>query len=116
MLRHNSEFAVARVNAEDGSGGFTTRSVFADKKEMPAHVRLASEVVLQPGEKCASHAHKGESEIYYILSGRAVYEGAEGKNVLWPGDATVCYDGESHAIRVLGDEPLRFLAFITGTK
>jgi quercetin dioxygenase-like cupin family protein len=51
-----------------------------------------------------------------MLSGKAEYEGAEGKHILAPGDVTVCYDGESHAIRCLGDEPLKFLAFIPYTK
>ena len=42
---------------------------------------------------------QGQREICYILSGRAEYEGAEGEKILEPGGVTVCYDGESHAIR-----------------
>ena len=50
-----------------------------------------------------------------MLSGEAEYTGAEGTHILAPGDVTVCYDGESHAIRCLGKEPLRFLAVIPYT-
>jgi mannose-6-phosphate isomerase-like protein (cupin superfamily) len=116
MLKRNAEFVTVTEKADGGLGNFTMRNIFASEAELPAHMRLACEVLIQPGEECKSHIHAGDTEIYYILSGRAEYEGAEGKNVLEPGDATVCYDGESHAIRCLGDKALNFLAFIPYTK
>jgi quercetin dioxygenase-like cupin family protein len=116
MLKRNADFVTAEEKADGGLGNFTMRNVFADEKELPAHMRLMCEVLIQPGEECRSHIHLGDTEIYYMLSGKAEYEGAEGKHILEPGDVTVCYDGESHAIRCLGDEPLKFLAFIPYTK
>jgi quercetin dioxygenase-like cupin family protein len=115
MLKRNADFVVETEKSEGGLGNFTMRYPITDS-ELPPHMRLMCEVVIQPGEVCRSHLHEGDTEIYYMLSGRAEYEGAEGKNVLEPGDVTVCYDGERHAIRCLGPEPLKFLAFIPFTK
>jgi len=115
MLKRNADFVVEEEHAEKGLGNFIMRHPLTGK-ELPPHVRLICEVIINPGEVCASHVHTGDSEIYYILSGKAAYEGAEGKSVLEAGDVTCCYDGESHAIKCLGDEPLRFLAFIPFTK
>ena len=115
MLKRNSEFVVETEKAETGLGNFTMRFPITGK-ELPPHMRLMCEVIINPGEVCKSHLHSGDTEIYYMLSGSAEYEGAEGKNTLFPGDVTVCYDGESHSIRCLGNKPLRFLAFIPFTK
>jgi len=115
MLKRNADFTVENERAEGGLGNFAMRFPITGR-ELPPHMRLMCEVIINPGEVCKSHVHTGDTEIYYILSGRAEYEGAEGKNELEPGDVTVCYDGESHAIRCLGGEPLRFLAFIPYTK
>jgi quercetin dioxygenase-like cupin family protein len=115
MLKRNSEFTVEKESAEGGLGNFTMRFPITGS-ELPPHMRLMCEVIIEPGEECKSHIHKGDTEIYYILSGRAEYEGAEGESILEPGDVTVCYDGESHAIRCLSIEPLRFLAFIPYTE
>lgn len=115
MLKRNNEFVVENERADTGLGNFTMRFPITGK-ELPAHMRLMCEVIINPGEVCNSHVHTGDTEIYYMLSGQAEYEGAEGTNILNPGDVTVCYDGESHAIKCVGDTPLKFLAFIPYTK
>jgi quercetin dioxygenase-like cupin family protein len=115
MLKRNSEFTIETENAQDGLGNFTIRHPLTGG-ELPPHVRLMCEVEMKPGEVCRSHRHTGDAEIYYILSGKAEYEGTEGKSEIGPGDVTVCYDGESHSIRCIGSETLRFLAFIPYTK
>lgn len=115
MLVRNEAFTKEEEKADGGLGNFVMRQVFKDDNR-PAHVRLMCEVIINPGEECGLHQHTGDTEIYYMLSGKAAYEGAEGKSELKPGDVTVCYDGENHAIRCLGDESCKFLAFITYTK
>ncbi|MCI2048723.1 MAG: cupin domain-containing protein [Lachnospiraceae bacterium] len=115
MLKKNEDFTVEQEHAENGLGNFTMRYPITGK-ELPPHMRLMCEVIIEPGQECRTHVHEGDTEIYYMLSGRAEYTGAEGTNTLKPGDVTVCYDGESHAIRCVGDETLRFLAFIPYTK
>ncbi len=114
MLKRNEEFTVENEKADGGLGNFQMRYPITGK-ELPAHMRLMCEVIIRPGEVCASHRHEGDTEIYYMLSGTAEYTGAEGTHILNPGDVTVCYDGESHAIRCIGTEPLKFLAFIPFT-
>ena len=115
MLKRNADFITETESSQGGLGNFTMRHPLTGK-ELPPHVRLICEVIIQPGEICDTHPHIGDSEIYYILSGKAEYTGAEGTSILEKGDVTCCYDGESHAIKCLGDKPLTFLAFIPFTK
>ena len=115
MRKQNADFIVENESVQDGLGNFTMRHLITGK-ELPPHVRLICEVIIPPGEACDTHVHTGDSEIYYILSGKAEYTGAEGTSILEKGDATCCYDGESHAIKCLGNQPLTFLAFIPFSK
>ena len=115
MIKKNLDFTVENENAADGLGNFIMRHALTGS-ELPSHVKLVCEVIIQPGEECIIHEHKGDSELYYIVSGNAKYTGKEGTSYLEKGDVTCCYDGETHAIKCSGDEPLLFLAFITYTK
>ncbi len=76
------------------------------------HARLFSRVVLEPGAGIGWHVHRGEGEIYYILSGDALYDDNGVKKRLSSGDAAVCGDGEGHSIQNCGAESLEFIAII----
>ena len=79
----------------------------------PPHISLAAPVVVPAGMETDLHVHTGDSEIYYIVSGRASYTDGESTVTLEPGDLTVAYDGDAHAIKALGDEDLVFFAVIS---
>lgn len=76
-LKRNADCITVTEKADGGLGDFTMRSIFASEAELPARMRLAREVLIRPGEECKSPIHEGDTEICYILSGRAEYESAE---------------------------------------
>ncbi len=94
-----------------GEGTFTLTNLVKDG-ELSTIVKTV--IVDCPlGSYAEYHQHVGDSELYYILSGKAEFtENDKSKHILEPGDVTITYDGEWHAIAQHGDEPLKFLAII----
>jgi len=67
-------------------------------------------VEMEPGKEVTPHIHD-RHEVYVFLTGRAkVMTGDEIEEVT-TGDVAVAPIGTPHAIKVIGNEPLRFYAF-----
>ena len=74
--------------------------------------RLYSLIQVKPGEEVEYHMHVGESETFFFLSGKGVYND-NGKQVdIVPGMVTFTPSGEGHAVKNTGDEVLTFIAMI----
>ena len=72
-----------------------------NEKQLNGKCGLYSEVTIEPGSSLGYHEHHGESETYYIISGRGEYD-----------DMTYTPNGCGHALKRLGDEPVVFMALI----
>ena len=100
----------AKFNSEGKEKMFKTNLADFDIKD--PRVRLFSLVQVKPGEEVEYHTHNGESESFFILSGKGVYND-NGKEVeITPGMATLTPSGEGHAIKNTGSEMLTFIALI----
>ena len=101
---------VTRLNYEGGERMFLTN--LADFDKANPRLKTFAFAQLKPGEQVGMHEHVGESEMYYIISGKGVYND-NGKEVeISAGTVTLTPSGESHAIINTGDEMLEFLAMI----
>jgi len=62
------------------------------------------------------HMHFGAEEIFFVLSGRPSFRGANGEEQLAPGDVVFCPDGRAgrHTFGNPGDEPAEILAISAG--
>ena len=62
------------------------------------------------------HMHFGAEEMFFVLSGRPSFRGANGEEQLAPGDVVFCPDGRAgrHTIGNPGDEPAEILAISAG--
>ena len=78
----------------------------ADFDASDPRIRLFSLVQVKPGEEVEYHMHIGESETYFILSGKGSY------NEVHPGTVTLTPSGKGHSIKNTGDEMLVFIALI----
>ena len=70
-------------------------------EQMGGKCRMFAKVSILPGHTLAAHEHHGESEAYYILSGKGIYEDDGRKMPALPGG--IASDGE---------EPVEFIALI----
>jgi len=75
-------------------------------------IKMYGAAELLPGEEIKYHTHEGESETYYILSGKGIYNDNGKECELYPGSVTFTPSGNGHGLRNTGDEPLNFIALI----
>ena len=84
----------------------------ADFEGFNPKARLYSLIHLKPGEEVEYHEHTGESETFFFLSGKGIYND-NGKNVdIVSGMVTLTPSGQGHSIKNTGDEMLVFIALI----
>ncbi len=84
----------------------------ADFDETNPKVRLYSFIQLKPGENVEFHTHEGESESFFFLSGKGVYNDNGNMVDITPGMVTLTPSGQGHAIVNTGSEELVFIALI----
>ena len=84
----------------------------ADFDAWDKKVRLFSLVQVKPGEEVEYHMHLGESETFFILSGKGVYNDNGTTVDVTPGMVTFTPSGQGHSIKNTGDEMLALIALI----
>lgn len=99
-----------KLNAEGKEKMFKTN--LADFDAWNPKVRLFSFVQVKSGEEVEYHMHFGESETFFILSGRGIYNDNGNEVEVAPGMVTFTPSGQGHSIKNTGDEMLVFIALI----
>ena len=84
----------------------------ADFDGWDSRIRLYSMVQVKPGEEVDYHMHVGESETFFILSGRGIYNDNGTCVEAVPGMVTFTPSGQGHSIKNTGDDMLVFIALI----
>lgn len=111
ISKKNSRTVDVRTSAEGGKG-----SISMDKLNneviKPSKVRKLAHAKLEPGSSVGYHVHYGESETFYILSGKALYNDNGTEIELSAGDVTFTPDGEGHSIENIGNDVLEFMLMI----
>lgn len=111
MIKRIDEIKVGTEENREGN----VKMFLSDLKDFDGlsdKVGLYAMVRLLPGEEVEFHVHTGETEIYYILSGKALYDDNGEKTELDAGDVTFTPDGSGHGIKNIGQETLRFMALV----
>ena len=75
-------------------------------------IKFFSSIVLKPGEEVMYHMHVGESEMYYILSGKGMYNDNGTQVEVSQGAVTLTPSGEGHSLKNTGEEDLAFIGLI----
>ena len=97
---------------KSSTGAEITVEELLREEQMDGKCGLFARVTLEPGAVLGYHEHHGETETYYILSGRGEYDDNGTGMPAAPGDVFFCEDGCGHDIRCSGEEPLSFMALI----
>ena len=100
-----------RCGAEGGKGSIAMDKLNSEVIK-PVKVRKYAHAKLEPGSSVGYHVHHGESETFYILSGKALYNDNGTEMELSAGDVTFTPDGEGHSIENIGDDVLEFMLMI----
>ena len=92
------------------ASGYTPLSVGPDGESDLMPEMSAGYVVMESDGEVKPHIHD-RVEIYLFLSGRAMVMTGDDIMEVSTGDMAIAPIGTPHAIKVIGDEPLRFYAF-----
>lgn len=112
MIRKSEECIVASKCIRGGIGEVVMQQLLNGADEMYGKGRMFNHMTLLPGNTIGEHTHEGDNEIFYILSGSAIYNDNGTEVRVGAGDTLICNDGESHAMVNDGDEPVQFIALI----
>ena len=103
MIRRNQEKTVERHERKFGAEGFiTVRSLINSDEELNGHGRVFAHTTV----------HTGDTEIYYVYSGRGEYNDNGEVSMVEAGDVTFTPAGCGHGIKCVGGEPLELIALI----
>lgn len=107
-----SERETVTVERANGGAGFIMKEALLNAEQLGDHCKMFSKVTLKPGCELGYHEHHGETETYYILSGKGVYDDNGTAVEVEAGDVTFCKDGDGHGMKNMGTEDLVFAALI----
>ncbi len=111
MIKRASDVKVNNKNNDLGN----VKMLMSDLREFEginSKIRIFSHIKLNAGESMEFHKHVGECELYYILSGKALYNNNGEKVSLEDGDVTYTPSGEGHGIENTGNDILEYIALI----
>lgn len=100
-------------NLAGGVGVSEVHTIVSDE-ELGKAANLYAKVVLKPHASVGWHQHVGETEPYYILSGKGVFiDNDESRTEVGAGDVCTIKDKQYHSIENISeDEDLEFIALI----
>ena len=81
-----------------GGKGQVTVTDLLNSGEYSGNARLIATIVLEPGCSIGEHVHENEEEVFYIISGTALYNDNGRDVMLNAGDSCVCLAGQKHSI------------------
>jgi mannose-6-phosphate isomerase-like protein (cupin superfamily) len=88
----------------------------ADFEKWNPMATLFSLIQVKPGEEVNYHMHVGDSEAYFFLSGKGVYNDNGNEVEIESGMVTFTASGEGHSVKNTGDNMLSFIALILKDK
>ncbi|HWS30112.1 MAG TPA: cupin domain-containing protein [Clostridia bacterium] len=113
MVRKGSERNIETAEHRFGGEGFVTvRHLINTPEELNGKGRTFAHTTLLPGHSIGFHIHEGESETYYIYSGKGEFNDNGVIKTVEAGDVTFTPPGTSHGIKNIGDTPLEMIALI----
>lgn len=103
---------LTQIDCAQGGEGVLHLAHWLDETERCENLGLVATITVEVGGSVGDHTHHGEAEIYRAVSGRALYNDNGTEVEVGPGDVMVCYAGQTHGVKTLGDEEFVFIAII----
>lgn len=96
----------------EGGKGRMQRDRLLEGDQLGGVCTYAAQISLEPGCSIGYHQHSGDSEMYFLTEGDALYTENGTEYQVKKGDVLYCADGSFHGIENTGAEMLRFVAVI----
>ncbi len=113
MIRKKAECKTEfREHMRDGNGTVEITNFIESPDELNKKGRMFSRITLKSGCSIGFHVHEGDSELFYILSGKAEYNDNGTVKTVEAGDVTICPAGTGHGIENKSEETVELIAVI----
>lgn len=99
------------TNKSGGKGTMHIEHILTPEM-MGDHMTMYAKATIDVNSSLGYHEHHGDSEAYYIIQGKALYNDNGVERELCAGALTFTPDGQGHSIENIGDEELIFMAVI----
>lgn len=103
---------VAKVEHVQGGEGYILRDLLLQESQLNGTCTYVSCITLDPGCEIGNHVHADDSEMYFMIEGKGLYNDNGEELEVCTGDVMFCDKGEEHAIKNNTDKPLKFVALI----
>ena len=115
MVTRNSAREVSVAEHMYGGEGALTKKPIMDPALMYGSSRMFIQGRLEAGSEIGWHIHKGDGEVYVILSGEGEFNDNGTLVTVSAGDVCWTADGEGHSLKALSDE-LEMIALVAYNK
>ena len=113
FMTSNGERKLALLENMKGGRGTVTIERLLKEPKLNGKCKMYARVIVAPGSSIGYHEHQGDSETYFILSGKGVYNDNHEKLLeVKPGDCTYTASGRGHSLENTGTEDLTLMALI----
>lgn len=111
-MNANGETKIEKVENMCGGKGHVLIERLLDEKQLNGKCRMYAHVVIEKDCELGYHEHHNETETYYILKGKGIYNDNGTPIEVKAGDTLFCKSGNGHALINTTDENLEFMALI----
>lgn len=113
MIKKAENLAFVKKPAPfQGVGTISCKEFSKIPEELYGKGRFFGHTIIDAGSEIGYHVHENESETYYILSGRGIFNDNGTLLEVGPGDVTFTGDGEGHGLRAGNEGPVELIALI----
>lgn len=112
MIRKDNQFKTELRENMRGGDGVVTVTNFVSPEELNGKGRLFGKIILKPGCGIGYHIHENDSELFYIISGTAIYNDNGKETVINAGAVAVTPAGTGHSIKNESNEDVELIALI----
>ena len=116
MVTRKADREVIKKEHVFGGEGYITNVIIEPSEVMYGKNRLFNHGYLEKGCEVGWHIHKGDGEVYYILSGEGEFNDNGTVVTVKAGDVCWTPDGEGHSLVCTSDETLEFIALVVYSK
>lgn len=103
---------IVKAENVNGGAGYILKEALLTGADLGEHCKMFSQVTIPAGCELGYHEHHGESETYYILSGKGTYNDNGTELPAETGDVFLCRDGDGHGLKNTGNDDIKFVALI----
>ena len=106
------EREVVKAVGAYGGAGYMLKEALITAEQMGEHCTMFHKVTIPVGCALGYHEHHGNTEAYYMLTGKGLYLDNDKEYEIEAGDVVFCEEGNGHGLTNTGDEDITFVALV----